>query len=97
MLESGDGTFNWNDVMKQKQIMRQQNQKIYQLVRFWCMAEWRTQNLHRDGSISHGTSHATTKECCQYSTFVDINMQYKRIQSLLQNHGQRVHLLESRE
>ena len=28
----------------------------------WCMVEWCTQNLRRNGSISRGTSHATTKE-----------------------------------
>ena len=39
----------------------------------WCMVEGCTQNLRRDSSISHGTSHATTKECYQYTTSVDIN------------------------
>ena len=27
----------------------------------WCMVEWCTQNLRRNGSISHGTNHATSK------------------------------------
>ena len=50
----------------------------------WYMAEWCTQNLHRNGSISHGTSHATSTECYQNTTFMDINnMRYKRIQSLV--------------
>ena len=45
-----------------------------------------TQNLRRDGSISRGTSHATTKERYQYTTSVDINnTRYKRIQSLIQS------------
>ena len=50
------------------------------------MAEWCTQNLRRDGSISRGTSHATTTERCQYTTSVGINnTRYKRMQSLIQN------------
>ena len=32
----------------------------------WCMFEWCTQNLRRNGSISRGTSHATTTERYQY-------------------------------
>ena len=53
----------------------------------WCMVEWWTQNLRRSGSISRGTSHATTTERYQYTTSVDINnTRYKRIQSLIQNH-----------
>ena len=28
----------------------------------WCMVEWCTQNLHWNGSISRGTSHATSTE-----------------------------------
>ena len=53
----------------------------------WCMVEWCTQNLRRNGSISRGTSHATTTERYQYTTSVDIkNTRYKRIQSLIQNH-----------
>ena len=52
------------------------------------MVEWCTQNLRQDDSISYGTSHATTKECYQYTTSVDINnMHYqKKIKSLIQNH-----------
>ena len=50
-----------------------------------------TQNLRRDGSISRGTSHATTKERYQYTTSVDINnKRCKRIQSLIQNHMRHV-------
>ena len=53
----------------------------------WCMVEWCAQNLRWDCSISHGTSHATTKERCQYTTSVDINnTHHKMIQSLIQNH-----------
>ena len=45
-------------------------------------------NLRRDGSISRGTSHATTKESYQYTASVDINnTRYKRTQSLIQNHS----------
>ena len=41
-------------------------------------------------AVSCGTSHATTKYYCQYTTSVDIkNMRYKRIQSVVQNHMQR--------
>ena len=44
-----------------------------------CMFEWCTQNLRRDGSISRGTSHATTTERYQYTTSVDINnTRYKK-------------------
>ena len=50
------------------------------------MVEWCTQNLRRDGNISCGTSHATTTERYQYTTSVDINTRYKRIQSLILNH-----------
>ena len=50
-----------------------------------------TRNLCRDGSISRGTSHATTKERYQYTTSMDINnTRYKRIQSLIQNHMRHV-------
>ena len=51
-------------------------------------------------AVSRGTSHATTKNCCQYTTSVDIkNTCYKRIQSVIQNHMPMcaVSLLESRE
>ena len=42
-------------------------------------------------TVSHGTSHATTKERYQYTTSVDINnTRYKRIQSLIQNHMRHV-------
>ena len=63
------------------------------------MVEWCTQNLLRNGSISRGTSHATTTERYQYTTSVDINTRYKRIQSLIQNHMPMcaVSLLESKE
>ena len=38
-------------------------------------------------AVSPGTNHATTKQRCQYTTLVDIvNMCYKSIQSLIQNH-----------
>ena len=66
----------------------------------WCMAEWCTQNLRRNGSISRGTSHATTTEWYQYTTSVDIyNTRYERIQSLIQNRMPMcaVSSLESRE
>ena len=57
-----------------------------------------TQNLRRDGSISRGTSHATTKERYQYTTSVDINnTRYKRIQSLIQNHMRHVRSESARE
>ena len=43
------------------------------------MVEWYTQNLRRKGSISRGTSHATTTERYQYITSVDINnTRYKK-------------------
>ena len=66
----------------------------------WCMVEWCTQNLGRNGSISRGTSHATTTERCQYTTSVDINnTRYEMLQSLIQNHMPMctVSLLESRK
>ena len=64
----------------------------------WCTVEWCTQNLRRDGSISRGTSHATTKERYRYTTSVDINnTRYKRIQSLIQNHVQNVRSEFARE
>ena len=56
------------------------------------------QNLRRNGSISRGTSHATTKERYQYTTSVDINnTRYKRIQSLIQNHMRHVRIESARE
>jgi len=62
------------------------------------MVEWCTQNLHRNGSISRGTSHATTKERYQYTTTVDINnMRYKRMQSHIQNHMRHVRSESPRE
>ena len=62
------------------------------------MVEWCTQNLLRNGSISRGTSHATTKERYQYTTSVDINnMRYKRLQSLIQNHMRHVRSESARE
>ena len=60
------------------------------------MVHWCTQNLRRDGIISRGTSHATTKELYQHTTSVDINTRYKRIQSLAQNHFIVQELCESR-
>ena len=62
------------------------------------MVEWCTQNLRRNGSISHGTSHATTTERYQYTTSVDINnTRYKRIQSLIHNHMRHVRSESARE
>ena len=61
------------------------------------MVEWCTQNLRRDSNIARGTSHATTKERYQYTTSVDINMRYKRIQSLIQNHMRHVRSESARE
>ena len=64
------------------------------------MVKWCAQNLRRNGSISRGTSHATSTKCYQYNTFVDINnTRFKRIQSLIQNYMPvcAVSLLESRE
>ena len=62
------------------------------------MAEWCTQNLRRNGSISRGTSHATTTERYQYTTTVGIdNTRYKRIQSLIQNHMRHVRSESARE
>ena len=66
----------------------------------WCMVKWWTRNLNRNGSISRGTSHATTTEHYQYTPAVTINnTHYERIQSLIQNHMPlcAVSLLESRE
>ena len=62
------------------------------------MVEWCTQNLRRDGSISRGTSHATTKQHYQYTTSVDINnTRYKMLQSLIQNHMRHVRSESARE
>ena len=63
----------------------------------WSMVVWRTQNFRRNGSISRGTSHATSTERYQYATSMDTR--YKRIQSLIQNHMLMcaLRLLESRE
>ena len=64
----------------------------------WCMVEWCTQNLRRDGSISRGTSHATTTERYQCITSLDINnTRYKRIQSLIHNHMRHVRSESARE
>ena len=41
------------------------------------MVEWCTQNLRLNGSILHGSSHATTTERYQYTTSVDIT-RYKK-------------------
>ena len=62
------------------------------------MVEWYTQNLRRNGNISRGTSHATTKERYQYTTSVDINStRYKRLQSLIPNHMRHVRSESARE
>ena len=62
------------------------------------MVEWCTQNLRQDGSISRGTSHATTKERYQYTISMDINnTPYKWIQSLIQNHMKHVRGESARE
>ena len=62
------------------------------------MVEWCTQNLRPNGSISRGTSHATTTERYQYTTSVDINnTRYKRIQSLIKNHMRHVRIESARE
>ena len=62
------------------------------------MVEWYTQNLRRNGSISRGTSNATTTERYQYITSVDLNnTRYKRIQSLIQNHMRPVRIESARE
>ena len=62
------------------------------------MVEWCTQNLHRNGSISRGTSHATTTERYQYTTSADINnTRYKRMQTLIQNHMRHVRSESARE
>ena len=64
----------------------------------WCMVEWCTQNMRRNGSNSCGTSHATTEELYQYTTSVDINTtRYKRLQSLIQNHIRHVRSESARE
>ena len=59
----------------------------------WWVVEWCTQNLRRNGSISRGSSHATTKEHYQYTT----SMRYKRIQSLIQDHMRPVRSESARE
>ena len=62
------------------------------------MVEWCTQNLRRNGSISRGTSHATSTERYQNTTLVDINnTRYKRIQSFIQNHMRHVRSESARE
>ena len=64
---------------------------------FGCMVVECTQNLRWDGSISHGTSHATTRECYQHTISVDINNTHQeRIQSLVQDHMRHVHSVCSR-
>ena len=64
----------------------------------WCMVKWCTQNLRQNGSISGGTSHATTKERYQYTTPVDINdTRYERLLSLIQNHMRHVRSESARE
>ena len=62
------------------------------------MVEWCTQNLRRNGSISCGTSHATTTERYQYTTSMDINnTRYKKMHSLTQNHMRHVRSESARE
>ena len=62
------------------------------------MVEWCTQNLRRNGSISCGTSHATTTERYQYTSAVEINnTRYKKMHSLSQNHMRHVHSESGRE
>ena len=69
------------------------------------MFEWCTQNLRRNGSISRGTSHATTTERYQYTTSVDINnTRYKKEKEKGHSHSFRitcdkcaVSLLQSKE
>ena len=52
--------------------------------------------MHRDGSISRGTSHGTTKS--QYTAFVNTkNTRSKRIQSLIQNRMRHVGSESARE
>ena len=52
------------------------------------MVEWCTQDLRRNGSISLGTSHATSTEHYQYTTSVDINnTRYKRIVTHSESHA----------
>ena len=52
------------------------------------MVECSTQNLSRNGTISRGTSHATTTERYQYTTSVDINnTSYKKIVTHLESHA----------
>jgi len=54
--------------------------------------------MRRNGSISRGTSLATTKERYQYTTSVDINnTRYERIELLIQNHMQHVRSESARE
>ena len=53
----------------------------------WFWMKWHCEVVCGWMVVSCGTSHATTKECYQYTTSVDMkNMCYKRIQSLIQNH-----------
>ena len=49
-------------------------------------------------AVSRGTSHATGKQRCQYTTSVDIKgTLYKRIQSLTENHIQHERSESARE
>ena len=62
------------------------------------MFEWCTQNLRRNGSISRGTSHATTTERYQYTTSVDINnTRYKKLVTHVEPHTGTVGLLKRAE
>ena len=63
-----------------------------------CMVEWCTQNFRRNGSISRGTSHATTTERYQHTTSLDTNnTRCKMLQSLIHMPMCAVSLLESTE
>ena len=59
------------------------------------MVEWCTQNLRRKGSISRGTSHATTTERYQYTTSVDINNTRYKKKKRRKKRGNTVTLSES--
>ena len=73
----------------------------------WLWMKWQCKPVHSwmvytelrlDSSISHGTSHATTKQHDQHTTSVDINnMHYKMIQPLFQNHVRHVHSESAQE
>ena len=37
-------------------------------------------------AVSRGTSHVTTKQCCKYTTWLDIRNALKKFQTLIENH-----------